>query len=184
MIHSIGVSNFSSKKLGELLSICTIKPAINQVELHPHLQQWELKEFCDKNNIYLTAYYPLGGAGAVNSKTEVPLMKDPIIEKIAKSHGKTGVQVLVRWAIQRGTICIPKSNNPERIKSNADVFDFELTEEEMAEIKAMDQGKRNCTGFIFLPSPQTWKDVWDGEYLNFRVYFKQTSKTKVTLFLF
>ena len=56
--------------------------------------------------------------------------------------------------------------------------------EEMAEIKAMDQGKRNCTGFIFLPSPQTWKDVWDGEYLNFRVYFKQTSKTKVTLFLF
>ena len=58
-------------------------------------------------------------------------MKDPVIEKIAKAHGKTGVQVLVRWAIQRGTICIPKSNNPERIKSNADVFDFELTEEEI-----------------------------------------------------
>lgn len=150
---------------------------MNQVELHPHLQQWELKEYCEKNGIYLTAYYPLGGAGAVKSTTEVPLMRDPIIEKIAKAHNKTGVQVLVRWAIQRGTICIPKSNNPERIRSNADVFDFELTEDEMAEIRKMDQGKRNCTGFIFLPSPHTWHEVWDNENVNSFVCKKTYSKS-------
>lgn len=144
---------------------------MNQVELNPYFQQWELKEFCDKNDIRMTAYFPLGGASAVNSTTEQPLMKHPTILKIAEAHGKTGVQVLVRWAIQRGTICIPKSNNPERIQSNSQVFDFELTEEEMAEIKAMDKGMRNCTGFIFLPSPQTWKDVWDGEYVNFVVCY-------------
>ena len=134
---------------------------MNQVELHPYLQQWELLEFCKEKNIAVTAYFPLGGAQSV--KSQVPLMKHPVIEKIAAAHGKTGVQVLVRWAVQRGTICIPKSNNPDRIKANADIFDFELTEEEMAEIKAMDKRTRNCTGFIFLPSPQTWKDLWDGE---------------------
>ncbi|KAK8824548.1 hypothetical protein WA577_006945 [Blastocystis sp. JDR] len=161
--HSIGVSNFSSKKLRDLLSFCKIRPAMDQVELHPHLQQWELKSFCDAHNIFLTAYFPLGGAKAVNSTTDVPLMKDPVILKIAEAHKKSGVQVLVRWAIQRGTICIPKSNNPQRIAANAQVFDFELSEEEMQAIRAMDKRHRNCTGVNFLPSPCTLTEVWDGE---------------------
>lgn len=142
---------------------------MNQVELNPYLQQWELIEFCKKNGIAVTAYFPLGGAKAVNSTTEVPLMKDPRIERIAAAHGKTGVQVLVRWAIQRGTVCIPKSNSPERIQSNGDVFDFELTEEEMNEIKQMDKGKRNCVGTAFLPSTVCWKELWDHENVNWFV---------------
>ena len=136
---------------------------MDQVELHPHLQQWELKSFCDAHNIFLTAYFPLGGAKAVNSTTDVPLMKDPVILKIAEAHKKSGVQVLVRWAIQRGTICIPKSNNAQRIAANAQVFDFELSEEEMQAIRAMDKRHRNCTGGNFLPSPCTLTEVWDGE---------------------
>ena len=136
---------------------------MDQVELHPHLQQWELKDFCDKHHIFLTAYFPLGGAKSVNSTTEVPLMKDPVIVSIAEAHKKTGVQVLIRWAIQRGTICIPKSTNEARIVSNAQVFDFALTEEEMEAIRALDQHHRNCTGMSFLPSPCTLSDIWDGE---------------------
>ena len=166
LVHSIGISNFSSKKIEEVLSFCTIKPAVLQVELHPHLQQWELLDCCKKHGIAVTAYYPLGGAGNVNSKDTVPLMKDPILLKIAEAHGKTSPQIMIRWAIQRGTICIPKSTNPGRIEANSKIFDFELTEEEMKEIRSMDKRHRYCTGYIFLPSPQTWEDVWDGENIN------------------
>ena len=136
---------------------------MDQVELHPFLQQWELKEYCDKQGIYLTAYFPLGGHSDVNNTKDVPLMKHPVIEKIATAHHKTGAQILIRWAIQRGTICIPKSSNPSRIQSNSEVFDFELSAEEMQEIRALDRKHRNCSGGFFLASPATWKDVWDGE---------------------
>ena len=169
LARSIGVSNFSLKKLKELLSFCKVKPAMNQVELHPYLQQWELKEFCDKENIYLTAYYPLGGSKNATGGNETPLMKHPIILTIAEKYGKSGPQVLIRWAIQRGTVCIPKSSSPERIVENCDVFDFELTDEEMAQIKAMDRHHRFCTGSLFMPSPLTWKDMWDGENIDWFV---------------
>lgn len=76
------------------------------------------------------------------------------------------LRLLIRWAIQRGTICIPKSTNPGRIEANSKIFDFELTEEEMKEIRSMDKRHRYCTGYIFLPSPQTWEDVWDGENID------------------
>lgn len=102
----------------------------------------------------------------MNSKDTVPLMKDPILLKIAEAHGKTSPQIMIRWAIQRGTICIPKSTNPGRIEANSKIFDFELTEEEMKEIRSMDKRHRYCTGYIFLPSPQTWEDVWDGENID------------------
>ena len=166
LVHSIGVSNFSTKKLADLLSFCTIKPAMDQVELHPHLQQWELLEYCKKNGIAVTAYYPLGGSGNVNSTTTVPLMKDPVLLKIAENHHKTSAQVMIRWAIQRGTVCIPKSSKPARIDANKDVFDFELTEEEMKEIRSLDRRHRYCGGDVFLASPLTWKDIWDGENID------------------
>lgn len=165
-MRSIGVSNFSSKKLGELLEFCKIKPAMNQVELHPHLQQWELIEYCKKNDIYCTAYFPLGGAQDVKNTKAVPLMQDPVLVKLGEKYGKSSAQVMIRWAVQRGTICIPKSTNPGRILANSQVFDFELTEEDMNEIRAMDKRHRHCTGFVFLASPLTWKDLWDGENLD------------------
>ena len=144
---------------------------MDQVELHPHLQQWELLEYCKKNGIAVTAYYPLGGSGNVNSTTTVPLMKDPVLLKIAENHHKTSAQVMIRWAIQRGTVCIPKSSKPARIDANKDVFDFELTEEEMKEIRSLDRRHRYCGGDVFLASPLTWKDIWDGENIDSLVCF-------------
>lgn len=169
LARSIGVSNFTSKKLKDLLSFCTIKPAMDQVELHPYLQQWELKEFCDSQGIFLTAYYPLGGSANATGKREEPLMKHPILQAIAAKYDKSTAQVMIRWAIQRGTVCIPKSSSPDRIVQNCDVFDFELTEEEMREIRAMDRHHRFCNGAFLLPAPFTWKDLWDGENVALRV---------------
>ena len=106
-MRSIGLSTFSTKKIADLLSFCRIKPALHQVELHPYLQQWDLKKFCEQKGIYLTAYYPLGGAR--NMSSEDAVIKHPTIVSIAHKHNKTPAQILIRWCIQRGVVCIPKS---------------------------------------------------------------------------
>ena len=163
-IRSIGISNFSTKKVNDLLSFCSIVPAMNQVELHPYLQQWETMEALDKHGIKLTAYFPLGGAMTMGS--DVSPMKNPVILEIAKNHNKTAAQVLIRWAIQRGTVCIPKSVHENRIKENFDVFDFELTPEEMEKIKSLDKKQRfaDPTGLLYPGVPDS-KKHWDGEYI-------------------
>jgi len=125
---SIGVSNFNTVRLKELLSIAAILPAVNQVELHPYLPQFELKEFCDKHNIHLSAYSPLGS-------TDAPLAKDEVIQEIAKKHNKSEAQVLISWGTQRGTSVLPKSVTPDRIQSNFE--DFELPEEDMKRINEL-----------------------------------------------
>ena len=182
-VRSIGVANFSSKKVNDVLSFCTIPPAMDQVEMHPYLQQWETKEALDTHGIKMTAYYPLGGTANLNNdgtgeavrvefgamlnynKREITLMKNPVILEIAKNHNKTPAQVLIRWAIQRGTVCIPKSVHENRIKENFDVFDFELTPEEMEKIRAMDRGTRfsDPTKLLFSGEISS-QDYWDGEY--------------------
>ena len=165
LLHSIGVSNFSGKRIKDMLSFCTIKPAVNQVELHPYLQQWETKAICDAAGIYLMAFYPLGGSVKTRSSTNPGPMEDPVIKRIAEKYHKTPAQIVIRWAVQRGTICIPKSSHEERIKENCSIYDFELSEEEMSEIKAIDKGFRFAKRSFLVPSPQDWKDLWDGEYL-------------------
>ena len=164
-VRSIGVSNFSTKKVEELLSFCSIPPAMNQVELHPYLQQWDTIETLEKKGVKMTAFFPLGGFRNMNNKNEVPLIKDPRILEIAKNHNKTAAQVLIRWAIQRGTVCIPKSVHENRIKENFDVFDFELTPEEMEKIRAMDRGTRfSDVAQILFSYEISSQDYWDGEY--------------------
>ena len=164
MLRAIGISNFSSKKMGDLLSFCRVKPVMNQVELHPYLQQWELKEYCEKNGCYLTAFFPLGGAADISNPDGV--MNNAVIKEIAKNHNKTAAQVLIRWCIQRGVVCIPKSVHGNRIEENGKVFDFELTPEEMEKIKALDRHARNVHPDLFLPSPQTWQEYYDYENVN------------------
>ena len=153
------------------MEFAEIKPVVNQIELHPYLQQWEVKEVCDQFGIYMMAYYPLGGQMGTRCLDSYNLMEDPSIVNIAKNHSKTCAQVMIRWAIQRGTICIPKSVTPSRIAENMDVFDFSLTDEEMAAIRAIDKRTRFVRYDFFLTSPQTWKDLWDGEYVNWDVCF-------------
>ena len=165
-VRSIGVSNFSAKKVLDILSFCSIPPAMNQVELHPYLQQWDTIETLEKKGIKMTAFFPLGGFRNMNNKNEVPLIKDPRILEIAGNHNKTAAQVLIRWAIQRGTVCIPKSVHEDRIKENFDVFDFELTPEEMQKIRAMDRGKRFVDPSVLLYAGKfDPKEHWDNEYI-------------------
>lgn len=183
-VRSIGISNFSTKKVLDLLRFCQIKPVMNQVELHPYLQQWETMKTLGEHGILLTAYFPLGGAMNMASTTEVPLIKDPRILNIAEKHGKTAAQVLIRWAIQRGTVCIPKSVHDNRIKENFAVFDFELSEEEMNEIKAMDRGHRFANPVPLLyAGEQDVKKHWDNEYVNSPLCLKQATSDCIPLCL-
>ncbi len=132
-IRSIGVSNFEPEHLRILVDGTGIVPAVNQVELHPLLQQQELREVHAQLGIATEAWSPLGQGS---------LLSNPTITAVADAHGKTPAQVLIRWHIQLGNIVIPKSVTPERIVSNFDVFDFELSEQDMASISSLGSGTR------------------------------------------
>jgi diketogulonate reductase-like aldo/keto reductase len=131
--RSIGVSNYTVAHLEELLRESDVVPANNQVEFSPFLYQKKLLEFCTSNAITLTAYCPL---------THGDKLDHPTIAAIGKRHGKTGAQVLLRWALQHGVIAIPKSARPERIAENAALYDFELDAGDMKKLDALDEGYR------------------------------------------
>jgi 2,5-diketo-D-gluconate reductase A len=140
-IRSIGVSNFEPEHLTALVDATGIVPAVNQVELHPRLPQTELREVHARLGIATEAWGPLGQGS---------LLTDPAVVAVAKDAGRTPAQVLVRWHIQLGNIVIPKSVNPERIASNFDVFDFELSENDMTTISSLDDGTGSAQ--IHVPS--------------------------------
>lgn len=132
-IRAIGVSNFKEHHLEDLMKDAEITPMVNQVEYHPHLQQRSLHEFCKQHNIQLEAWSPL---------KQGQLLDDPTLTKIAKRHGKSTAQVILRWDLQQEVVTIPKSVKQHRIQDNADIFDFELTEEEMTLIHDMNKDER------------------------------------------
>ncbi|TFV60414.1 aldo/keto reductase [Mycobacterium sp. PS03-16] len=132
-IRSIGVSNFEPEHLHRLVDATGIVPAVNQVELHPLLPQHELRETHAQLGIATEAWSPLGQGS---------LLTNPTVTEVADAHGKTPAQVLIRWHIQLGNIVIPKSVNPQRIESNFDVFDFELSEQDMASVSSLEDGTR------------------------------------------
>ncbi|MFA5314195.1 MAG: aldo/keto reductase [Methanomassiliicoccales archaeon] len=133
LCRAIGVSNFMPRHLEELLADCDVVPMVEQVELSPYLQQKELVDMCTKNGIVVEAYCPL---------TRGKRLGDPRLVKIAGSHGKTPAQVLIRYALQKGNVPLPKSKHPARIRENADVFDFALTDEDIAEMDGWEEGLR------------------------------------------
>jgi 2,5-diketo-D-gluconate reductase A len=132
-VRSIGVSNFEPDHLRLLVDATGIVPVVNQVELHPLLQQQELREVHAQLGIATEAWSPLGQGS---------LLSNPTVTAVAEAHGKTAAQALIRWHLQLGNIVIPKSVTPERIVSNFDVFDFELTERDMASISSLADGTR------------------------------------------
>lgn len=132
-IRAIGVSNFLVHHLEEFITQCRILPAVNQVEFHPELIQPELLKYCQKKGIQLEAWSPIM-KGRVNEIRE--------IQEISDKYGKTPVQVVLRWDIQKGVVTIPKSVRQERIISNAQIFDFELSDEDMTKIDSLDKNKR------------------------------------------
>ena len=134
-VRAIGLSNFSTAQIREILDSCEVKPAVLQTEIHPYSQEKELKAFLSDEGIVIQAWYPLGHG-------DKALQQEPLFTELAKKYGKSNAQIILRWHIQSGNIVIPGSKNPEHIKSNLDLFDFSLTNEEMAKIAAMDQQKR------------------------------------------
>lgn len=124
---AIGVSNYNIQHLEELLADSEVTPAVNQIPFHPFIyrQQKEVLDFCRKHEIVVEAYSPLARARDLDNST---------FSQIAAKHGKSNAQVMLRWTIQHGTVPIPKSSNPERIKENLEVFDFELSDDDMEEI--------------------------------------------------
>mgnify|MGYP005783128063 CR=1 FL=1 len=134
-VRAIGLSNFNPKQIQEILALCEVKPAVLQTEVHPYSQEKELKAFLSDEGIVIQAWYPLGHG-------DKALQQEPLFTELAKKYGKGNAQIILRWHIQSGNIVIPGSKNPEHIKSNLDLFDFSLTNEEMAKIAAMDQQKR------------------------------------------
>lgn len=134
-MRAIGVSNYTIPHLEELLATARVVPAVNQVEFHPWLYQRELLEFCRAHGIQLEAYSPL---------TKGERLRDPRLTEIARKYGKTPAQILIRWCLQHEVVVIPKSSNPQRIRENADVYDFEISAEDMCRLDAFDE-RYHCT---------------------------------------
>lgn len=141
-VKAIGLSNFEGEPLEKILSICEIKPTVIQVEAHPYYPQNELKERINKENIHIQAWYPLGHG-------DKGLIEEHVFTKLAQKYGKSNAQIILRWHIQQENIIIPGSKNPEHIKENANIFDFELTDEEMKEIAGINKNKR-----YYIPNPE------------------------------
>lgn len=143
--RAVGVCNFEPRHVQLLVDRGGLLPAIDQVELHPHLPQQEIRRLAAQHGIAVESWSPLGGTSNSGwGKASKPnlLLTDPIIERIGDRHGKSAAQVLVRWHLQNGLIVIPKSVHDERISQNIDVFDFDLTTEDMTEIDTLDDGIR------------------------------------------
>jgi len=140
-VRAIGVSNFMVEHLAELLAQTEVVPAVNQIELHPYFQQPEVHAFDTEHGILTQAWSPIGGITSYRD-SEKRSFDEPVILAIGEAYGKSAAQVMLRWHIQKGVQVIPKSTRAERIAENLDVFDFELTAGEIAEIDALDTGVR------------------------------------------
>lgn len=138
-VRALGISNFdaSDEVFEKIMSESTVKPAVLQIECHPYAQRLAVREKAKAHNIQVECWFPLGGAMSNGA-----LLKDPTIMEIAKAHGKTAAQVILRWHIQEGFSVIPGASNPDYIKENIDIFDFTLTDDEMAEMRGLNKERR------------------------------------------
>lgn len=137
-VRAIGLSNFNEAQIREILEICEVKPSVLQTEVHPYSQEKALKQFLAQEGMVIQAWYPLGHG-------DKALINEPLFTELAQKYGKSNVQIILRWHIQDGNIVIPGSKNTEHIRDNFDLFDFSLSDEEMAKIAAMDQKKHYYT---------------------------------------
>ncbi|KAK7286784.1 hypothetical protein RJT34_22015 [Clitoria ternatea] len=158
--RAIGVSNFSIKKLQDLLNVAHVPPAVNQVELHPSLQQPKLHAFCKSKGVHLSGYSPLGKGYKSN------ILKNQILHTTAEKLGKTPAQIALRWGLQMGHSVLPKSTNDARLKENFDLFDWYIPADLLANFSDIKQ-ERIVTGTEFVsessPGYKTTEELWDGE---------------------
>ena len=137
-IRSLGLSNYYVEEMSEFLPQISIKPVLVQNEIHPYYQENDVIPYMHRQGIIVEAWYPFGGRGHTSE-----MFADATISRIAQAHGKSSAQVILRWDLQKGVVVIPGSSNPDHIQENISVFDFELTDEEMAAINALDRGEKH-----------------------------------------
>lgn len=153
-VKSLGLSNFTEEQIKEITDNCEIKPAVLQVEAHPYYPENQLKEYLKEMGTIIMAWYPLGHG-------DKSLIEEPIFNELANKYGKSNVQIILRWHVQSGNVVIPGAKKEGHIKDNIDIFDFELTEEEMGRIAKLDKNQRYY---------HATKEALDG-YLNMRLDF-------------
>ncbi|KAJ7950261.1 Aldo-keto reductase family 4 member like [Quillaja saponaria] len=162
--RAIGVSNFSSKKLQDLLNVARVPPAVNQVECHPVWQQSQLHAFCKSKGVHLSGYSPLGSPGT--GSVQVSVLKDPVLNMVAEKMGRTPAQVALRWGLQTGHSILPKSTSEARIRENFDVFDWSIPEELLTKFVEIKQ-ERLIKGRAFVSETygayKNIEELWDGE---------------------
>jgi diketogulonate reductase-like aldo/keto reductase len=141
-VRAIGVSNFTVEHLTNLLAKAEVVPVVNQIEVHPYFQQPEVQALNAEHGIVTQAWSPIGGITFYRKGENTSTLEDPTIVQIAEAHSKSPAQVMLRWHIQEGRSVIPKSTKPHRIAENFDVFDFELSSDELTAIDGLDTGKR------------------------------------------
>lgn len=162
LARHIGVSNFSVSKLSDLLSKATVKPELNQVEIHPYFAQQELVDYCTEQGVLMTAYSPLG-CGFRSKTGSDPVLDNKTVTLIAAAHEATPAQVVLAWGMQRGYAVIPKSVHPERIRSNWEAVNLIMRDDEMAEIFALDREMRLTKGepWTLEGAPDTQETLWN-----------------------
>ncbi len=164
LVKHIGVSNFSRQKLERLKGMAKEMPVMNQVELHPYLPQNDLFDYCQKEDIALTAYSPLGSgdrSDSMKGDNEPVLLEDPTIKKIAERNNISKGQVLIAWAKQRGTAVIPKSTNESRIKENLASDKILLSDQDMADIANIGKNYRYVDGEFFVTKGNSYSNIYD-----------------------
>ncbi|XP_022752338.1 aldo-keto reductase family 4 member C8-like [Durio zibethinus] len=162
--RAIGVSNFSSKKLGDLLEVARVIPAVNQVELHPVWQQPKLHEYCQSKGIHLSGYSPLGSQRRDNVRKKV--QENPVLKMVSEQLGKSPAQVALRWGLQMGHTVLPKSTNEARLKENLDIFNWSIPGDLFAKFSEIEQEKL-IRGSVYVHQTfgaySTIEELWDGE---------------------
>ncbi|KAM9000718.1 aldo-keto reductase family 1 member A1 isoform X2 [Sarcophilus harrisii] len=160
LVRALGLSNFNSRQIDDILSVATVRPAVLQVESHPYLAQNELIAHCHKSGLEVTAYSPLGSSDrAWRDPLEPVLLEEPLVLELAKKYEKSPAQILLRWQVQRKVICIPKSITPSRILQNIQVFDFALTPEEMKQMGALNKNWRYIVPMITMGEKRVPRDA-------------------------
>ncbi|XP_070764351.1 aldo-keto reductase family 1 member A1-B [Enoplosus armatus] len=165
LVRSIGLSNFNSRQIDDILSVASIKPTVLQVESHPYLAQVELLAHCRDRGLVMTAYSPLGSADRFwKDPNEPVLLQDPVIATLAEKYKKSPAQIILRWHTQRGVVTIPKSVTESRIKENIQVFDFTLDAEEMKLISELNKGWRYIVPMIKVEGEHVPRDAGHPHY--------------------
>lgn len=160
LVKAIGLSNFNARQVDDILSFAQHKPVVNQVECHPYLIQLQLLDHCKSRGVAVTAYSPLGSPDRPwAAPGETTLLDDPKLVAMATRYNKTPAQIIIRWQVQRGVICVPKSVTASRIKQNLEVFDFTLTEEDMGQIESFNRNERLIIPTIEKDGKRIWRDA-------------------------